>query len=164
MKTGVSFRENAGKDWLDTNHHAMENFKDESFILQFLSPRVIRNLKLFNILDDDKNEEIEVTAIHDDHGYLRIREELADQYNLSKQEPNIQVFEVDLRGNRSLTLQHIQHDRIPLDKEDATEVLKHLHHLWRFDVLLDSIQEDKVTNSYVCDDASVHEADDEAAE
>ncbi|MCZ6471486.1 MAG: SpoVR family protein [Gammaproteobacteria bacterium] len=152
----------AGKDWLDTLHHAMENFKDESFILQFLSPTVIRNLKLFNILDDDKNKEIEVTAIHDDHGYLRIREELADQYNLSKQEPNIQVYEVDLRGNRSLTLHHIQHDRIPLDKENATEVLKHLHHLWRFDILLESIQEDKVTNSYVCDHTSVHEAADEA--
>ena len=154
------FPEIAGKDWLDTLHDAMENFKDESFILQFLSPAVIRKLKLFNILDDDKSEEIEVTAIHDDHGYLRIREELADQYNLSKQEPNIQVFEVDLRGNRSLTLQHIQHDRVPLDNEDAKEVLKHLRHLWRFDVLLDSIQEGKVTNSYVCDDTSVHEASD----
>ena len=68
-----------------------------------------------------------------------------------------------MRGNRSLTLQHIQHDRIPLDKEDATDVLKHLHHLWRFDVRLDSIQEDKVTTSYVCDDESVHEAEGEAA-
>jgi spore cortex formation protein SpoVR/YcgB (stage V sporulation) len=158
------FPEIAGKDWLDTLHHAMENFKDESFILQFLSPTVIRNLKLFNILDDDKNEEIEVTAIHDDHGYLRIREQLADQYNLSKQEPNIQVYEVDLRGNRSLTLHHIQHDRIPLDKEDATEVLKHLHHLWRFDILLESIQEDRVTNSYVCDEESVREAGDESTD
>jgi spore cortex formation protein SpoVR/YcgB (stage V sporulation) len=157
------FPEIAGKDWLDTVHHAMENFKDESFILQFLSPEVIRNLKLFNILDDDKNREIEVTAIHDDQGYRRIREELADQYNLSKQEPNIQVYEVDLRGSRSLTLQHIQNDRIPLDNDDATDVLKHLHHLWRFDVRLDSIQEDEVTTSFVCDDESVHESGEEAA-
>jgi spore cortex formation protein SpoVR/YcgB (stage V sporulation) len=157
------FPEIAGKDWLDTVHHAMENFKDESFILQFLSPEVIRKLKLFNILDDDKSREIEVTAIHDDQGYLRVREELADQYNLSKQEPNIQVFEVDLRGNRSLTLQHIQHDRVPLEKENATDVLKHLHHLWRFDVRLDSIQDEKITTSILCDDETVREADDEAA-
>ncbi len=157
------FPEIAGKDWLDTVHHAMENFKDESFILQFLSPEVIRKLKLFNILDDDKSREIEVTAIHDDQGYLRVREELADQYNLSKQEPNIQVFEVDLRGNRSLTLQHVQHDRIPLEKENATDVLKHLHHLWRFDVRLDSIQDEKITTSILCDDETVREADDEAA-
>ncbi len=145
----------AGSDWLDAVHQAMENFKDESFILQYLSPAVIRDLKLFSIVDDDWEKEIEVSAIHDDQGYRRIRESLSDQYNLSKQEPNIQVYEVDLRGNRSITLRHIQHDRIPLDKEDAKAVMKHLHALWRFDVRLESIQDGKVTASYVCDDESV---------
>ena len=120
-------------------------------------------MKLFNIVDDDEHKEIEVTAIHDDHGYLRVREALADQYNLSKQEPNVQVYEVNLRGNRSLTLHHIQHDRVPLHKDDATEVLKHLHHLWRFDVQLDSIQDEKTTNSYICDDESVRESEDKAS-
>ncbi len=65
------------------------------------------------------------------------------------------MHEVDLRGNRSITLRHIQHDRIPLDKEDAKAVMKHLHALWRFDVRLESIQDGKVTASYVCDDESV---------
>ena len=157
------FPELAGKDWLDTLHHAAENFKDESFILQFLSPTVIRDLKLFSILDDDRKSDIEVTAIHDDQGYRQIREELADQYNLSKQEPNIQIVEVDLRGNRSMTLQHIQHDRIPLHKEDTTAVLKHLRNLWRFDVHLESIQDGRVTQSFVCDDDSVRKVADEAA-
>ncbi|HEX7062151.1 MAG TPA: SpoVR family protein [Woeseiaceae bacterium] len=149
------FPDLAGRDWLDAVHHAMENFKDESFILQYLSPTIIRDLKLFSIVDDDWEKEIEVSAIHDDQGYRRIREGLSDQYNLSKQEPNIQVHEVDLRGNRSITLRHIQHDRIPLDKEDAKAVMKHLHALWRFDVRLESIQDGKVTASYVCDDESV---------
>src|SRR5690606_10119995 len=149
------FPDLVGKDWLEAVHHAMQNFKDESFILQFLSPSVIRDLKLFCIVDDDWEKESEVTAIHDDQGYRRIREQLSDQYNLSKQEPNIQVYEVDLRGNRSITLRHIQHDRIPLDKEDAKAVMKHLHALWRFDVRLESIQDGKVTATYVCDDDSV---------
>ncbi|MGH8192896.1 MAG: SpoVR family protein [Woeseiaceae bacterium] len=144
-----------GKDWLDAVLHGMENFKDESFILQFLSPTVIRNLKLFGILDDDLQKEIEVTVIHDDMGYRRIREGLADQYNLSKQEPNIQVYKVDLRGNRSITLRHIQRDRIPLDEDDAKAVMKHLHTLWHFDVHLESTQDGTVTASYVCDDDSV---------
>jgi spore cortex formation protein SpoVR/YcgB (stage V sporulation) len=145
----------AGKDWLEAVHQGMENFKDESFILQYLSPTVIRNLKLFGILDDDQKKEIEVTAIHDDTGYRRIREELSDQYNLSKQEPNIQIYEVDLRGNRSITLRHIQRDRIPLHEEDAKAVMKHLHKLWHFDVRLESTQDGHVTASYVCDDESV---------
>lgn len=33
------FPDIAGKDWLDTLHFAMRDFKDESFISQFLSPK-----------------------------------------------------------------------------------------------------------------------------
>ncbi len=157
------FPEIAGGDWLDTVHHAMANYKDESFILQFLSPKVIRDLKLFGIVDDDKDSEIEVTAIHDEGGYRRIREQLAAQYNLGQMEPNIQVQEVDLRGDRSITVRHLQHDRIPLAEDDAKEVIKHLHHLWRFDVHLESMQDDSVTAKYVCDDESARKLTGETA-
>ncbi|MDX1480089.1 MAG: SpoVR family protein [Woeseiaceae bacterium] len=145
------FPDYAGSDWLETAHHAMENFKDESFVLQFLSPKVIRDLKLFSIIDDDADDAIQVTAIHDDHGYRDVREALANQYNLSRQEADIQVWEVDLRGDRSLTLRHTQHDRIPLDEDDAKEVMKHVHRLWQFDVRLESVQNEKVTKTYHCD-------------
>ncbi|UCH47172.1 MAG: SpoVR family protein [Betaproteobacteria bacterium] len=157
------FPDIAGGDWLDTVHHAMANYKDESFILQFLSPKVIRDLKLFGIVDDDKDSEIEVTAIHDESGYLRIREQLAGQYNLGQMEPNIQVQEVDLRGDRSITVRHRQHDRIPLAEDDAKEVIKHLHHLWRFDVHLESVQDDSVTAEYLCDDEAARKVSGEKA-
>ena len=147
--------EYAGADWLDTVHHAMANYKDESFILQYLSPKVIRDLKLFAIMDDDADSAISVTAIHDDYGYRRLREELADQYNLSKQEADIQVWEVALRGDRSMTLRHNQRDRIPLDEDDTKETLKHLHHLWRFDVHLESLRDDKLHRVYHCTDEKV---------
>ena len=32
------FPDFAGADWLETLHFAMKNFKDESYVLQFLSP------------------------------------------------------------------------------------------------------------------------------
>ncbi|MCV6606250.1 MAG: SpoVR family protein, partial [Porticoccaceae bacterium] len=60
------FPDIAGSDWLTTVHFAMENFKDDSFILQFLSPKVIRDLKLFTIIDDDQQDHLEVGAIHDE--------------------------------------------------------------------------------------------------
>ncbi|UCD68408.1 MAG: SpoVR family protein [Betaproteobacteria bacterium] len=157
------FPDIAGGDWLETVHHAMANYKDESFILQFLSPKVIRDLKLFSIVDDDHDSEIEVTAIHNESGYRRIREELARQYNLGQLEPNIQVQEVNLRGDRSMTLRHLQHDRIPLSEEDGVEVMKHLHHLWRFDVHLESVQDNSVTDRYVCDDESARKVTRETA-
>lgn len=143
------FPDFAGADWLETVHFAMKNFKDESFILQFLSPKVIRDLKLFAVLDDDTRKEIEVSAIHDDPGYKSIRELLSSQYNLGDREPNIQAYRVNIRGDRSLHLRHMQHNRKPLNGE-TSEVLRHIHRLWGFDVHLESIQDDKVTASMKC--------------
>ncbi|MFY2508331.1 SpoVR family protein [Vibrio pectenicida] len=134
------FPELVDTDWLEAVHFAMKNFKDESFISQYLSPKLMREFKLFAITDDDRKNHIEVSAIHDDLGYRDIREKLAAQYNLSNLEPNIQVFNVDVRGDRSLTLQYVPHDRIPLD-DSYEEVLKHLYRLWGFDIILEEVKE-----------------------
>lgn len=134
------FPELAGANWLDALHFAMRNFKDESFISQYLSPKLIRDFKFFAICDDERKNHIEISAIHDDLGYQQIREKLAAQYNLSNLEPNIQVYSVDVRGDRSLTLQYVPHDRIPLDPS-YEEVLKHLHRLWGFEVKLEEVKD-----------------------
>ena len=144
------FPDIAGSDWVETLHFAMRNFKDESFILQFLSPKVMRDMKLFCILDDDQNTTIDVTCIHDDSGYRQLREALSAGYNLGNKEPNIQIFNVDRRGDRSLTLHHTQFNRQPLDKESSEEVLKHIHRLWGFDVHLYSMDDDKPTAEFHC--------------
>ena len=144
------FPEIAGSDWLDTLHFAMRNFKDESFILQYLSPKVIRDLKLFSILDDEQKMHLNVEAIHDDSGYQAIRENLAKQYDLSHREPNIQVYSVDIEGDRSLTLHHYRQNNAPLS-DDTSEVLKHLRKLWGFDVYMHSLDDEgKVAKSYSC--------------
>ncbi|ROS01553.1 spore cortex formation protein SpoVR/YcgB (stage V sporulation) [Sinobacterium caligoides] len=134
----------AGSDWRQTLQFAMRNFKDESFIMQFLSPKVMRDLKLFCVLDDDDRTDIEIEAIHDEQGYKTVRETLAGQYNLGDREPNIQICNVDLRGDRALYLRHSQHSRKPLDKH-TDEVLKHLQRLWGFDVHLTTIGIDNET-------------------
>jgi stage V sporulation protein R len=144
------FPEIAGSNWIETLDFAMRNFKDESFILQFLSPKVMRDLKLFCILDDDNNPTIDVAAIHDDDGYKALREALSAQYNLGNREPNIQIYEVDVRGDRSLTLHHQQFNRQPLEKESAAEVLKHIHRLWGFDVHLHSVRDNETIESFHC--------------
>ena len=135
------FPDLAGADWLDTLHFAMQNFKDESFISQYLSPKVIRDFHLFAIVDDDEASTLEVAAIHNAEGYQRIRQMLSQQYNLSQIEPNIQVYNVDLNGDRSLTLRYIPQNRAPLAAE-YQQVLKHLHRLWGFTVYLQQQDED----------------------
>ncbi len=131
----------AGKDWLDTVHFAMQNFKDESFISQFLSPKVMRDFKLFAVRDDSDKDYVEVAAIHDEQGYQRVRETLSAQYNLSNLEPNIQIYQVDARGDRSLTLRYVPQNGIPL-ASSTQQVLKHLHRLWGFDVKLEQANAD----------------------
>jgi stage V sporulation protein R len=132
------FPDMAGKDWLPTLDHAMRNFKDESFIGQYLSPRLMREFRLFAVLDDEDQEELEISAIHDESGYRQLREALSHQYDLGSREPNIQVWNVNLRGDRSLTLRHAQHRNRPLH-ESAQEVLKHVARLWGFNVQLESV-------------------------
>ncbi|TXE85326.1 SpoVR family protein, partial [Campylobacter jejuni] len=127
--------------WLKILHFAMREFKDESFISQFLSPKVMRDFRLFTVMDDDRNNFLEIAAIHDEAGYRAIRQQLSAQYNLSNLEPNIQVYNVDLRGDRSLTLRYVPQQRAPLDKS-RREVLKHVHRLWGFDVNLEQQNED----------------------
>jgi stage V sporulation protein R len=98
----------------------------------------MRDVRLFQITDDEKDSELEVSAIHDETGYRRVREALSRQYDLGAREPNIQVWNVNLRGDRSLTLRHTQHNDRPLD-DGAHEVLKHVARLWGFGVHLESV-------------------------
>ncbi len=134
------FPELAGSDWIKSLNFAMRNFKDESFIAQYLSPKVIRDMKLFTVLDDDTKRNLEITAIHDETGYRHVRRALADQYNLGSREPNVQIYNVERRGDRSLTLRHTRYGRKPLSGS-TDEVLKHLARLWGFTVRLESVHE-----------------------
>ncbi|MEA3638618.1 MAG: SpoVR family protein [Lamprobacter sp.] len=134
------FPDIAGQEWLKVLDFAMRNFKDESFIAQFLSPHLMREFRLFAVTDDDREDTLEITAIHEETGYRHLRQQLADQYNLGSREPNIQVYNVDLRGDRSLTLRHFRYNRRPLG-DSLDEMLKHIRRLWGFDVRMESVDQ-----------------------
>lgn len=133
------FPQLANTNWLASLDSAMRNYKDESFIAQYLSPKMMRELKLFHLVDDDQKPEYIVHAIHDEAGYTNIREALSKQHNLGNIEPDIQVYSVDIEGDRSLTLHYTQHNRIPLGNTTG-QMLKHLHTLWKFPVILKALE------------------------
>lgn len=140
----------ANKDWLSTLTFAMENFKDESFIAQYLSPHLIRELKLFSLLDDEKNNDYIITAIHNEEGYKHIREVLSNQNNIGYTEPYIQVYRVDVQGDRSLVLRYQQYHDRPLHAS-AERVLKYAYQLWGFPVHIETINLDgRVTGKISC--------------
>ncbi|MCC6658164.1 MAG: SpoVR family protein, partial [Rhodocyclaceae bacterium] len=144
------FPEIAGRDWREVLDFAMRNFKDESFIAQYLSPRLMREMRLFAVTDDEHESELEVSAIHDEDGYRHLRQALAEQHNLSNLDPDIQVWSVNTRGDRSLTLRHFMYKNRPLG-DSAEEMLRHVARLWGFDVYLESINgDDGIARQYSC--------------
>lgn len=144
------FPQLAGTPWLDAMHYAMRNFKDESFVAQYLSPKLIRDMRLFSVLDDENRSELEVSAIHNEAGYQYVRETLSRQYDINHREPNIQVWSVNTRGDRSLTLRHFRSDGRPLG-DNTDEVLRHMARLWQFDVHLESVDDSgNVLRRYEC--------------
>jgi stage V sporulation protein R len=136
------FPEMAGSDWKKTTQFAMKNFKDESFILQYLSPKVMRDLRLFSIKDLMDEDDYVVSAIHNDAGYRAVRTSLSKQYDLTTHEPTIQVYNVDRWGDRQLTLRHYMVNGRYLDGDSSKEVLKHIAALWGFTVRMETVNED----------------------
>lgn len=134
------FPDIAGKgNWLEVVTYARDNFKDESFILQYLSPKVMRDFNMFYVLDDDANPTMIVKAIHDDNGYRTIREKFAEQQNVNNMIPYIQVKDVDLRDTRTLLLEHTMHNRQMLDYSDAIGTLNATRYLWGYPVTLHTV-------------------------
>lgn len=112
------------------------NYRDESFISQFLSPRLMRHMRMFHLHDDPAESGILVSAIHNERGYRRVRRELARQYDVGAIDPNIEVVDVDLAGDRRLMLRHTVLNGALLSEADAKRVLQHLADLWSYDVSL----------------------------
>ncbi|UTD26451.1 SpoVR family protein [Bradyrhizobium sp. WD16] len=135
------FPEIAGRgDAMGVLRDIWANYRDESFISQFLSPRLIRQLRLFHLHDDPADSDgIRVAAIHDERGYRRIRRELARQYDIGLTEANIEVVDVDLAGDRRLLLRHRVVNGGLLNESDARLVLQHLADLWSYDVSLQEV-------------------------
>ena len=121
-------------DWRGALKDAWANFRDESFILQYLSPKVMRDFRLFALGDDGKKPYYQVSAIHDESGYRRVRQSLASMYDLGLHEPNLQVIGADLDGDRKLTIQHQVFGDRKLDAGTKGAVLTHLQRLWGHDV------------------------------
>ncbi len=124
------------KDWRNVLKDAWAGYRDESFIQQFLSPKVMRDLRLFALSDKGDENFYRVSSIHDEAGYRDLRDALASANNPSLSDPDIQVVDVDLLQDRVLHLQHRATSGIPLAEDDVRRTLDHCRRLWGYDVSL----------------------------
>jgi spore cortex formation protein SpoVR/YcgB (stage V sporulation) len=104
--------------------------------LQFLSPKLIRDFRLFSVSDDAKDASMHVAAIHDEQGYRKVRRRLARHYDVAAQDPDLHVTDADLSGSRRLVLTHRARNGVLLDKAEAERTLQYLAQLWGYRVKL----------------------------
>ena len=91
---------------------------------------------------------MEVAAIHDERGYKKIRKQLAAMYDPSLGVPRIEIADADLRGSRKLLVHHSVRNGRVLDALEGRRVLRHVHALWGYPVVLHEIADDiPVTSS-----------------
>jgi stage V sporulation protein R len=142
------FPELIGKNWIDEVKNAAYNYRDESFIQQFLSPTLMRKWKLFQVHDKSYSSFYEVSYIHNEDGFQEIRKSLAKQNSLGYREPEILVANVNLTGSRQLYLRHNRYNEIGLDVVQAKKVLRSLEFLWGYPVRIDSYETYKTADGW----------------
>lgn len=138
------FPQIAGSDWLKAVKFAAKNFKNESFIRQYLSPSVIRDMGLWVLTNDPAKDYYEVIAMQDitrESALQTIRDATADTFDANLQTPHIEVTEVDLRGDRMMTLTFTSFRGQELDERVVQLMLEHVLNLWEFPVGL-AVKED----------------------
>jgi stage V sporulation protein R len=134
------FPDLVGKDWVDEIKYAMVNFKDDSFIAQYLSPTVVKEFKLFHVEHKNGRQHYRVQNIQDQTGFYALREKLSKQYHRGAMVPEIRIVNVNLSGDRCLEMDHEPLNHSPLDEISAETTLAHVAALWEFPVELRTIE------------------------
>lgn len=134
------FPEIAGNgEGLETIKHIVANYRDESFIMQFLSPKIARQFKMFSLHVSEGSGYLEVNATHDDEDFLRVRKTLSEQYDLSRSVPQIEVVDVDWNGDRWLMLEHKTKNNQRLDYANMKKTAFYIQYLWGFNVKMEYV-------------------------
>ena len=129
---------------------AWENHRDESFILQYLSPALMRKFRLFHLRDRAAERFCEVAAIHDERGYRDVRAALARSYDPGANRPDIQVVDVNLLGDRQLRLRHTVKNGQFLEAADRDATLAHVRRLWGYGLSLQGVDASSGAVLYEC--------------
>lgn len=137
------FPEIAGQNYIEVIKDVVKNYRDESFIRQFLSPKVMQQFKMFRLADADRDHYL-VRHIHNDNGFREIRKTLADSYEISNMIPDIQITNANLGSTRKLELRHSAIKGRHLVDDEARETLRHISRLWGFPISLESYDGDSI--------------------
>lgn len=127
----------AGKPWLETLKWTMENFKDETFVTEFLGPNVVDHFELFCYEDDTSSKNYKILTIQDKEDIYELRKQLASNYTFAELLPQVEIVGFDHKTDRTLHMRCTHKDGKVLDKESLKSVTKYVHKLWGYPILVD---------------------------
>ena len=158
------FPDIAGADWIETFHNAIENFRDESFIRQFLSPELVRKWGMFVMEDNADDTQYLITAIQDEAGFTEVRDSLAERHTVSNYTPDIKITDVDVKGDRTLFLTHQCHNGVEIGKDNIEDMIKHLYRLWGHNINIQSFnsEDDTLIEEFRIDFSDEEDDDDDS--
>jgi stage V sporulation protein R len=122
-----------GQDPMDVIKDAVANFRDESFIRQYLSPKVMRDFRMFHVHDNRRRSFYKVESIHNDNGYQDIRDTLANSYERHNYMPQVEITEVN-KDSQELSLRFTSYRQRGILAKSP--MIIHLRRLWGRDVVL----------------------------
>lgn len=115
--------------------------RDSSFLRRYLTEELIRELNLFEYKTRG-NEQV-VSRVADGDNWRQIKETLIKNVGTGTI-PVIKVQDADYLNNRTLLLKH-EHDGRDLQLEYAEKTLKYLQQLWRHDVAMETVIDNRNT-------------------
>lgn len=121
-------------EWLPTLTDIMENYRDESFVLQFLSPAVARKFKFLVASNDEESMYTTISDVHDADGLSSIRRALSNQYSNHYYIPHIEIYRADLQGSRTLYMRHRTNTNNKLSKTDIEMCMAYIELLWGYNI------------------------------
>jgi spore cortex formation protein SpoVR/YcgB (stage V sporulation)/intein/homing endonuclease len=134
-----------GENHWDVIKDIVANYRDESFIRQWLSPKLIRDFGFFAVKDTRTAKHYDVTNIHNNQGYETIRSTLANTYERDSYIPQIEVVKVDPM-TKKLYLQYTPYMGRELNHSDA--LMNHLKKLWGgYEVYIGDVNGNKLNSA-----------------
>lgn len=143
-------------DWLSVVKQAIYFSSDETYIEQYLSPKVMRDFKMFQlgVLEPgDMDEETkflsrvnnvdfaQVSAVQNADGFRKMRTQLARDYRTPENFPDVRLHDYQYKTDRALILRHNVLKDKRLDPADTQLVLELMHSQWEHPVVIESVDD-----------------------
>ena len=113
------------------------NYRDESFISQYPVARAASAISACSASSTTRTRRRWTSPPSTTSAAIaRSAARCRRHYDIAYRDPDIQIVDVDLAGDRKLILQHRVLDGVTLEENDAERVLQHVADLWGYDVKL----------------------------